>query len=60
MAMQLDYALKQIEWEAAKGHLRALCALQGSYVSTDNRDYETIRKRVEKFIKDIEDNGLHE
>lgn len=61
----LDTALKAAQWERAKGELRALAAMQGSYQSRRSPDGEeprwlTIERRIEEFIKEFEDEGLHE
>ena len=54
-------AAKAIIWEEAKGKLRALVALQGSYTSGENTDkYEKIDIEVEQFINHIENHGLQE
>jgi hypothetical protein len=59
----IDSALKGMTWERAKGELRALVALQGSYGSravgdTSEQTWEKLEKRVDAFIKYVEDNGL--
>ena len=63
----IEAALKGTQWERAKGELRALVAIQGSYTSplpeymkTEPATWEVLSKKVEKFIKDVEDNGLEE
>lgn len=60
---KLDYALKAAQWERAKGELRSLVALQGAYLarrgSTEPR-WIQLSKRVEAFIKEIEDEALQE
>ena len=61
----IDSAMKSVEWERAKGDLRALVAIQGSYsTGVPEREveprWETLRDRVEAFIKEIEDDGLAE
>lgn len=55
-------AMKAQQWEIAKGHLRALVALQGSYQSSDTTyiKFAELGDKVEEFIKDVEDNGLQE
>jgi len=60
-------ALKAQQWERAKGELRALVAIQGSQPTRYDMThkpietmYEPLLKAVEKFIKQIEDHGLHE
>ena len=58
-------ALKGIYWELAKGHLRALVAVDGS-VSSVSRDengkyrYQIVQEAVDSFVKAFEDDGLHE
>ena len=60
----IDSALKAQQWEIAKGHLRALIALQGSYSTVSVKEYpadwEKLEERVNAFISDIEDHGLQE
>lgn len=61
-------ALKGAAWEEAKGKLRALVAIQGSFSSVligDETNLERQRwldlsAQVEDFIRDVEDEGLHE
>ena len=56
----IDSAMKAVQWELAKGHLRALVEIQGCYDSTSDHDFVTLKDRVEGFINLIEDDGLHE
>ena len=55
--------MKAIHWEQAKAHLRTLAAIDGS-VSTAETErpyrFEVVGAAVEKFIKEFEDEGLHE
>jgi hypothetical protein len=63
-------ALKAQQWERAKGELRALVALQGSYTSPypdhvdkekeHHKKWEALQARVEEFITAVEDDGLQE
>lgn len=53
-------------WEQTKGYLRAHLASQGQgpekellYEERQAR-YEVLRNRIEGFIKEMEDEGLHE
>lgn len=60
----LPEALKAQQWEIAKGHLRALVILQGSYSGREN-EYQTIKwqrleDEIEAFIKKIEGESLAE
>lgn len=56
-----DYAMKALAWEDAKGKLRGVVALQGSYVNGTNfEQYNDLNKRVEDFIKDVEHHALQE
>ena len=60
-----DFMMKAQQWERAKGELRALVAMQGSFTSGGGDTHETTRwrelgKRVESFIKSVEDDGLEE
>ena len=56
-------AAKAQQWEIAKGHLRALAAIDGT-VSTAEAErpyrFEVVEAVIEKFIKDFEAEGLHE
>lgn len=57
------YALKNIQWELAKGHLRAMVAIDASMSSgREERPcrFEIVEQVIEEFIKDFEDNGLNE
>lgn len=56
-------AAKLQQWEVAKGHLRALVAIDGAVSSGETERpyrFEVVGAAVEKFIKDFEDNGLHD
>lgn len=68
-SFSIDHALKAAQWERAKGELRALVALQGSYSTSDRPPFDIapetdrwtlLSKRVREFIEDIEMKGLHE
>ena len=54
--------MKAMLWEEAKGKLRALVAVQGSYFGlADSADrWQRAAKAVEAFIEDFEGDGLHE
>ena len=58
----LPEALKAQAWEEAKGKLRAVVALQGCYRSGVLRGdrWEALSAEVGRFIKEVEDNALHE
>jgi len=58
----LEDALLSQQWEKAKGELRALVALRGAYTCGTEEPYpfQLTEKAVDKFIKEIEHNGLHE
>ena len=59
----IDAALKACQWELAKGHLRALVALQGSYSSGSEHTaqrFEDAKECVDMFIDAFEGDGLHE
>jgi hypothetical protein len=63
MKCAIDVMLKGQQWERAKGELRALVSMQGSYASGDeqqNAKYHNLDRRIEEFIKGIEDDGLQE
>jgi hypothetical protein len=51
---------KMILWEEAKGKLRAMVAAGGSIPSNAERsaDWHELEKRVERFIKQVEDDEL--
>ena len=52
---------KTVAWERAKGALREVAAASGQSVFGSRHDnFEEIDKRVENFIKEFEDDGLHE
>lgn len=56
-------AFKGAQWETAKGHLRALVAIDGAMSSGQVERplrFEVVSQAVENFIKDFEDHGLHE
>mgnify|MGYP001579449888 CR=1 FL=1 len=48
--------LRQQAWERAKGELNSMLV---TYYWEDNR-FEEIENRIKEFIKNIEDDGLHE
>lgn len=61
-------ALGAAAWEDAKGKLRAVVAILGSYpagtgpcIARDGEEskYEAMHRRVEGFIKEIEDEELY-
>ncbi len=65
----LPSALKAQQWERAKGELRALVALQGSYNTSDEPPgvvhpettrWYALQTHVEQFIKSIEYDALQE
>jgi hypothetical protein len=61
----IDSAMKSMIWERAKGEMRALIEVQGSYSSSDREPkgeskWEKLQEAVETFISEVEDNGLHE
>lgn len=65
----IDSALKAMIWERAKGELRALTNVQGSYSTGtapgapeahETTRWKDLEKCVEEFIKIVENNGLHE
>jgi hypothetical protein len=60
-----ETAMKMAQWEKAKGELRALVAMQGCYMGGGREAPETqrwleVERRVESFIKQIEDEALQE
>ena len=54
---------KAQQWEIAKGHLRAVAAIDGA-LSTGEMErpyrFEKVSAAIEAFIKDFESDGLHE
>ena len=60
--MDIKGMQKGVLWEIAKGHLRAMVIAGGSSPCTDIRspDWEMVSCRVEAFIKEVEDDELHE
>lgn len=61
----IDSAMKAQQWEIAKGHLRALVELQGSYSTAVREEHgtskwERLQAAVDEFVTNVEDNGLHE
>lgn len=64
---QIIQVLVVQQWEKCKGELRAMIALQGSYFSeydgnkaVINNTWRELQDLTEKFIKEVEDNGLNE
>lgn len=54
---------KAVLWEEAKGKLRAVVAAGGQCRSTNSHHIERwrqLRREVDKFILEVEDNALHE
>lgn len=64
MITVLPHALaKAQQWEIAKGHLRALWAIDGAISSGEiDRPYrfEKSKDFIESFIKEFEELGFHE
>jgi hypothetical protein len=63
MTDDLRAPMKLAMWEEAKGKLRALVALQGSYFGGDThqtKKWEDAEAAVNQFIEDFEGNGLQE
>ncbi len=56
--------MKAAQWERAKGELRALAFMQGAYPAEDGSHekerWYNLHNRIEAFVKDIHDHGLHE
>jgi hypothetical protein len=70
---KIDAAMKAQAWEMAKGALRALVAIQGSYQSggyitsesgiemtPEYKRFDDLNARVEAFIRNVQEDGLHE
>lgn len=56
-------AAKAQQWEIAKGHLRAMAALDGSVSSSEMTRpyrYEKSSAAIEKFIREFEAESYHE
>jgi hypothetical protein len=54
---------KAQQWEIAKGHLRAMAAIDGACSTGETERpyrFERVSEAIEKFIKDFEWAGLHE
>jgi len=54
---------KALQWEIAKGHLRAMAALDGAISSSEIEHpykFEKSEAAIENFIKEFEDAGFHE
>ena len=62
----IDAAMKAMQWERAKGELRALVALQGSYSlgrapgDREPAKWQRLEQAVNAFIEQIEDHALQE
>lgn len=56
--------MKAIQWERAKGELRAMVALQGipstnpACLSDEIENWKVFHEKVEAFIKEMEDEAL--
>lgn len=55
------------QWEIAKGHLRAVAAIDGARCSSFRPEYmagatryDTVHDAIETFIRNFEQNGLEE
>lgn len=61
-------SLKAIQWERAKGELRAFAALLGSNESAGANPHESVtylqwrkfKAEADAFIRSVENKGLHE
>lgn len=56
-------AIKAMLWEEAKGKLRALASVQGSYpanIFERGEQYEKSNSKIEEFIQEFEEEGLWE
>lgn len=56
-------AAKAQQWEIAKGHLRALAAIDGACSTGETERpyrFERVGSAIEKFIQEFEDAGFHE
>ena len=54
---------KAQQWEIAKGHLRAMAAIDGACSTGETERpyrYEVVGKFIEQFIKEFEDRGFDE
>ena len=47
----------QKQWEITKGHLRASVSITGA-TYTEETNFEKFQEFVDKFIEEVEDNGL--
>lgn len=60
-AQNIIWGQKATHWEITKGYLRGMVGLIGAVPSTsDDNRWEELKERVEKFIKEVEDDGLQE
>jgi hypothetical protein len=48
--------LRYMAWERAKGELNSMLQTY----TNDREKFDILKKTVESFIKDVEDNGKHE
>lgn len=62
-------AIKTMAWERAKGELRAVAMAQAHFRSvamtsaqeaSGRKKWLALEKRIEEFIRAVEDDGLHE
>ncbi len=56
-------SIKALQWEIAKGHLRAMAALDGAVSTGETKrpyKFELSSITIEAFIKTFEDAGFHE
>lgn len=60
--LKADTLWKVLLWESAKGKLRALVQIQGSYSDdlVQKEKQSMLMQEVEEFIQTVEANGLHE
>lgn len=62
----IDAAMKAQQWERAKGELRALVAIQGSYSlgrgpgDDEPEKWQRLQMAVDEFIRSVENDGLQE
>lgn len=56
-------AAKAQQWEIAKGHLRAMAAIDGACSTGESERpyrFEKVEAAIEAFIKEFESAGFHE
>ena len=60
-SFHLDAAMKEAQWERAKGEIRALIALQGSHTALGEHAYKftELKELSKEFFRAVEQRELH-